>query len=196
MIVKSLGPVIDDRSWCLILAAAPDETSVSKQQYYADRYNVFWDVIATASGFELPLTYKERIAYLKAKRIALWYVAAECEREGDIDSSIRNEKPNDFAWLYSAYPGLKSLLFNGAKAERLYKKHFGAPSGKHRLPFDFKWGWATMPSTNATPVRPMRYVRPCADRLGRGSRYVDSFVFGRVAEYDKATEETSDTGAG
>src|SRR5215212_868760 len=185
MIVKSLEPVIDERAWFLILGAAPDETSVSRRQYYADRYNIFWDVLATASGFELPLTYEERIGYLRAKRIALWYVIAACEREGDIDSSIRNEQPNDFAWLYSTYPGLKSVLFNGAKAERLYRRYFGNPSQKHRLPFDFPWGWATMPSTSATPVRPMRYVRPCADRMRLGSRYVDSFVFKRLAGYDK-----------
>ncbi|MFL5734561.1 MAG: DNA-deoxyinosine glycosylase [Chloroflexia bacterium] len=184
MIVKSLEPVIDEGVRCLVLGAAPDETSARMRQYYADRYNIFWDVIAMASRFEMPLGYCDRLEYLKARGLALWYVIEECEREGDIDSSIRNERPNDFEWLLGALPGIKTVVFNGAKAERLYRRHFGLPSApgtvdRHRLPFHF--AWVTIPSTSATPVKPMRYVKPCAERLGLGMRCVQSLVFREMA---------------
>lgn len=194
MPVKSLKPVVDERSRFLILGATPSELAVERRRYYPDPYNVFWDVISAASGFELPLTYPERIEYLLAKGIALWFVLAECEREDDADSTIRGERPNDFAGLFSAYPGISTVLFNGSKAERLYKKYFGLPSAdpwSHRLPVQF--AWATMPSTSATPVKPMRRFRP--GRFERGKLLVHSMIFEPLALVSGAPDNQSHPGS-
>ena len=189
MLVKSLPPVIDAGARFLILGAAPDETSYQRKHYYADKYNVFWHVLAIAANNELPVGYIEQTAFLKRKGIALWYVLAECEREGDVDSSIRDEVPNDFAWLFASYPSVKTVLFNGKNARRLYKKHFGLPPGRRWLPASFDC--ATMPSTSATPVMPMRYVKPCAERLERGRLCLDRFIFQRIAEYERSVAPAS-----
>src|SRR3954451_6615368 len=163
--VRSLPPVIDQRSRCLILGCAPSELAAHRWQYYPDPYNNFWDVVATAFGFELPLTYDERVTFVLAQGLALWYVAAECERADDVDSSIKDEVPNDLEWLFATYPGIKAVLFNGSKARRLYRRYFGTPSEPRQgrsLPRRLRW--ATLPSTSATPVRPIRYMKPAREK--------------------------------
>ncbi|UZM99346.1 hypothetical protein OL548_02860 [Lysinibacillus sp. MHQ-1] len=42
-----------------------------------------------------------------------------------MDAAIRNEKPNDFQTLFETYPNIKLVLFNGAKAFDVFKKHIG-----------------------------------------------------------------------
>jgi hypoxanthine-DNA glycosylase len=49
--------------------------------------------------------------------IAVWDVIASCRREGSLDSAIRDETVNDFDGFLAAHPRVRTVLFNGAKAE-------------------------------------------------------------------------------
>jgi G:T/U mismatch-specific DNA glycosylase len=79
--------------------------------------------------------------------IALWDVIDKCRRIGSLDSNIEKAAVNDFESLYSKYPNLKLVVFNGAKAYELYKKQVGC----NRSDLDYK----LLPSTS--PAHTMKY---------------------------------------
>jgi len=98
----------------LILGSFPSEASLAARQYYAHRQNQFWKILGAI--LEQPLfemVYARRLETVQAARIAIWDVYAECERQGSLDSAIRNGKPNDFAGLRKSAPALRRVLFNG-----------------------------------------------------------------------------------
>lgn len=103
----------------------PGKQSLVKQQYYGNPRNHFWPIIGQLLQVEVPEDYCERIALLKKREIGLWDTIEACEREGSLDAAIRNEKPNDFQTLFETYPNIKLVLFNGAKAIDVFKKHIG-----------------------------------------------------------------------
>jgi len=49
-------------------------------------------------------------------------VIGSCERAGSLDSAIRNEAPNDFATFFALHPAVRTVLFNGAKAEQSFRR--------------------------------------------------------------------------
>lgn len=65
-----------------------------------------------------PDSYADRCAWLLDRGLGLWDVYQSCEREGSLDTSIRNARLNDFAALRSVCPRLAALAHNGAESFR------------------------------------------------------------------------------
>lgn len=124
-VVRSFPPIVDSNSRILILGSMPGQESLRKQQYYAHPRNQFWKIIFTL--FEEPIeeSYSKRIAFLRDRGIALWDVINVCFREGSLDSSIKEEKVNDFKAFFSQYPNIKYVYFNGVKAYETFRKKIG-----------------------------------------------------------------------
>lgn len=123
--VKSLSPVIDRHAKALILGSVPGKESLEKQQYYANSRNSFWKIIFSLYDFNVEESYNKRIDFIQEKNIALWDVIKVCDREGSLDSNIKNEKPNDFVSLFKEYPNIEFVLFNGTKAYEVFRKQVG-----------------------------------------------------------------------
>lgn len=123
--IYSFPPIIEDSSRVLILGSMPGVESLRLQQYYANPRNQFWTMIYSLFGAPVSREYEERICFLKGKKIALWDVIENCQREGSLDSNIRAEKVNDFPSLFNTYPNLSTVLFNGGKAYETYKRWVG-----------------------------------------------------------------------
>lgn len=123
--ITSFAPVVDQNSHLLILGSMPGVESLNKSEYYGNPRNQFWKIIYQIFETELQSTYHQKLQFLISKGIALWDVIESCEREGSLDSNIRNEIPNDFASFFSKYPNICYVVFNGAKAFDTYKKHIG-----------------------------------------------------------------------
>jgi hypoxanthine-DNA glycosylase len=109
----------------LILGSMPGQVSLAQSQYYAHPRNLFWIFMQTLFDIDKCLSYDERILALKAQKIALWDVYAECYREGSLDVSITAStiRCNDFVSFFKAYPNIHTIFFNGKAAEKAYKKH-------------------------------------------------------------------------
>lgn len=117
----------------------PGVASLRKQQYYGYKQNHFWKLVYSLFNLSPEQDYASKIAFLRKKRIALWDVLKCCEREGSLDSNIRNPETNDFEWLFKTYPGIHHIYFNGATAESYFKKKIipyldSFPSKMSRLP--------------------------------------------------------------
>jgi len=119
-----LPPIADKRATILILGTMPGEESLEKNEYYANPRNVFWKIMAELFGFRYDENYKEsyekRTRILKENKIALWDVMEACERQGSLDSAIKKIIENDFESFYRDHPNIRSVFFNGAKAEKAY----------------------------------------------------------------------------
>lgn len=114
---KGLAPIIDKSTRILILGSLPSDESIRKQQYYGNPVNDFWRLISEIIGEDItPLDYSTRIGKLQKHGIGLWDVLFASERDGSMDSNIKNEEINDFSNLKNVAPNLRLVCFNGKKA--------------------------------------------------------------------------------
>lgn len=123
--ISSFLPIIDEHSHILILGSIPGQESLRRQEYYANQRNHFWRILFDLYSMPLPGEYSQRISLIKKQGIALWDVIESCLREGSLDSNIEYENPNDFNWLFSKYPNIKFVFFNGGKAFEVFRKKVG-----------------------------------------------------------------------
>jgi hypoxanthine-DNA glycosylase len=125
MIIKSFPPIINSQSKLLVLGTIPGEESLRQQQYYAHKQNLFWKILSQVLHEPFTLDYEEKKQMLLRHNIALWDVCQSCIRKGSLDSDIKDVVPNTIDVLIKKYPTIKTIAFNGKKAEALYNKHFG-----------------------------------------------------------------------
>ena len=122
-LLQCFPPVASSQARVLILGSMPGVRSLEANQYYAHPRNQFWPMIEAVLGIPVSLPYAERCRLLTAKGIALWDVIGRCERNGSLDSAIRNDtlQPNDFARFFSGHRALVEVFFNGGKAEEVFR---------------------------------------------------------------------------
>lgn len=126
---KAFEPIVNPDAQILILGTMPGEKSLELQEYYGNRGNQFWRIMHAVLDKPLTHDYSEKIQLLKHNYIALWDVLQYCEREGSLDSNIKNEVPNDFEAFYKAYPKLKYVFFSSKNAAAYYDKYVGRRKG-------------------------------------------------------------------
>ena len=120
--LTGLAPVSRPDARVLLLGSMPGAASLAQQQYYGHPRNHFWPMMAELFGFDEALAYPERLQALQRSKVALWDVLQHCERQGSLDSAIRNETPNDFAGFFQQHQQLQLIAFNGKKAEASFRK--------------------------------------------------------------------------
>lgn len=117
-----LPPVIAPSTVLLVLGSFPGAASLAAQQYYAHPQNHFWKILqALWPGSPLPTgagSYPLRTEWLIQRGLGLWDVYASCEREGSLDTRIRNAEVNDFASLRARCPRLAAIAHNGGESYR------------------------------------------------------------------------------
>lgn len=81
----------------------------------------------------LVLAYPARLQTLQAHGVGLWDVVAEAQRQGSLDSSIRERSDNDLPGLLKTLPQLKTIAFNGGTAAKLGLKILGQQARDYRI---------------------------------------------------------------
>ncbi|TAN84300.1 MAG: DNA-deoxyinosine glycosylase [Gallionella sp.] len=147
--IHSFPPIEDSAASVLILGSMPGKESLRAGQYYAHRRNAFWPIMGDLTGAAPVLPYESRTRILKAAGIALWDVLASCARGSSMDSDIDEAsiRPNDFVPFFLAHPDITDVFFNGAMAEKCFRK-FVRPLLEHR-PLHYRRLPSTSPA-NAT----------------------------------------------
>ena len=118
---KSFAPIADEDSRILILGSMPGIKSLEQQEYYAHPQNRFWRLLALLLQEEVPQDYAAKQALLHKHHVALWDTLGYCERDGSLDSNIKNEAPNAVVELAGELPHLQAVVCNGGAA---FKKYF------------------------------------------------------------------------
>lgn len=122
LVINGFDPIVGDVPIVLILGSMPSVTSLDKQEYYGFKYNRFWSIMAEYLNRSF-LSYEDKVKALQQHHIALWDVIASCEREGSLDSKIRNEQINPIDTFLCEHPSIQMVICNGKKSYELYKKH-------------------------------------------------------------------------
>lgn len=120
--IYGFAPVWRSDARLLILGSMPSVESLKQGFYYAHPRNAFWPMMAEILGEQAPASVEEKKEMLVRRRIALWDSACSCEREGSLDSAIREPKASDFETLYRNCPEIRHVFFNGAAACQLYRR--------------------------------------------------------------------------
>lgn len=118
--LTGLPPIARADACVLVLGSMPGAASLLAGQYYAHRQNRFWPYMAALTHAEITLPYPQRVQRLQESGIAVWDVIAHCQREGSLDSAIRDEAANDFGEFFARHAHIDTVLFNGAKAEATF----------------------------------------------------------------------------
>ena len=155
--IIAFPPVAPPNARTLILGSMPSVESLRQGFYYAHPRNAFWPMLAEIFGEPTPADIPGKIALLEKHDLALWDALHACEREGSLDSAIREPEANDFGALFERCPRIGRILFNGGTAERMFMKYCGEWSAGRRC--------ARMPSTS--PAYTIPYERKLA--LWRGA---------------------------
>ena len=138
------APLVDKNTKFLVIGTMPGKASLSAAEYYAFKHNAFWTIIFKLSDNKAQ-NYSEKIKLLKQLRIGLWDNLKACEREGSLDSDIKQAEPNDFEKLLLEFPNIKKLLFNGQKSFAFFKKYHPKLLEKYES--------AVLPSTSPANAR-------------------------------------------
>ncbi len=121
---EGFPPIERESSHTLILGTGPSVRSLLKQQYYGHERNAFWPIMHSLFDRKTE-TYEEKWLLLLEHDIALWDVLANFRREGSLDSAYKEVVPNDLKPFLESHQNIRKVLFNGKKAEALYKKLIG-----------------------------------------------------------------------
>ena len=119
-----LAPIVDKYCKILILGSLPSELSIYHTQYYANPRNHFWQIILPILQEPMFDRYEDKIQALLKHNIALWDVIRFAERDGSLDSSIKNAVPNDLEKFLYKYKNIKKIVLNGNEAAKQYEKYF------------------------------------------------------------------------
>ena len=150
--IIAFAPVAPPGARLLILGSMPSVESLNQGFYYAHPRNAFWRILAEVYAEPFPEDIPGRIALLHRHDIALWDVLHSCQRQGSLDSAIREAKVHNFAGLFDRCPGIERILFNGATAHNLFVKHASRYLDGRQ--------WVRMPSTS--PAYTLSYERKLA----------------------------------
>ena len=123
--VQSFDPVSRHDARILVLGSMPGVISLQQQQYYAHPRNAFWPIMSHLFGFDADLPYAERCRFLMDNGVAVWDVLKACKRPGSLDASIvaSTMVVNDFPAFLLQHPGIGTICFNGATAEKTFLRH-------------------------------------------------------------------------
>jgi TDG/mug DNA glycosylase family protein len=140
--INSFNAIVGSESRILILGSMPGNESLRQHQYYAQKTNTFWKIMFELFDNPFSEDYELRKKLILDNKLALWDVLSTCEREGSLDSRIRNEVANDFESLFREYPHIDTIYFNGKKAYDSYKRWIGFDE-------DSRKNYVRLPSTSA-----------------------------------------------
>ena len=119
--LHGLPPLVTAHTRMLVLGSFPSATSLARQQYYAHPQNAFWRLLQAIWPTSLMPDadhYQQRVAWLLNKGLGLWDVYASCERDGSLDTAIRQPQVNDLADLLRHCPDLRLMAHNGGESFR------------------------------------------------------------------------------
>ena len=123
--IQGFPPLSRPDARILILGSMPSQESLARRRYYAHPRNSFWPIMATLLEITEESAYEERTEQVTARGIAIWDVLQSCIRPGSLDSAIDNSTmvSNDFPAFFTAHDQIRTVFFNGAKAESVYLRH-------------------------------------------------------------------------
>ena len=121
--IYSFKPIYDKNSKILILGSMASVESLKQGFYYMHPRNRFWSTMAKITGKPVPESIDGKRAFLLENGIALMDSIYSCDREGSLDSDIKNAVPSDIPAVLAA-THIKAVFCNGKKSYAVAKKAY------------------------------------------------------------------------
>jgi hypoxanthine-DNA glycosylase len=133
---EGLPPIITVDARVLVLGSFPSERSLASGEYYANRRNQFWSLLAAVFEFDAEAPYAQRVEAATSRGVALWDVVHSCRRVGSMDAKIDRSTlvVNDIGPLLGEHPAIERIFVNGLTAFELFARHVDTPLQAVRLP--------------------------------------------------------------
>ena len=136
--LTALTPLVSSHTRLLILGSFPGAASLRAQQYYGHPRNHFWRILQAiwpSGALDMcASSYQIRSEWLLSKNLGVWDVYASCEREGSLDSNIRQAVLNDFSGLTRLCPHLEAIAHNGGESFKHARHSSALGLPVYRLP--------------------------------------------------------------
>jgi len=151
LLCQGFPPIIGQNSKVVILGTMPSVASLEAAFYYSHPRNAFWPIMAALLQQQVE-TVAEKRRLIEHSPFVLWDVLQSCERQGSLDSAIKQPQANDFSALAKQYPSIEAVAFNGQKSWQLFQVHV---IKKRTLPEAVMQGWEflQLPSTSPANAR-------------------------------------------
>lgn len=134
-LLTGLAPVIASDTRLVVLGSFPGVMSLQMQQYYAHPRNHFWPLLSALWRVDLTaMPYAHRLTELLTRGLGLWDVYAACEREGSLDTSIKNSQRNDLTSLPRLASQLRAVAHNGGESAKAMRHTLALGVPAVRLP--------------------------------------------------------------
>ena len=142
----------------LILGTFPGEESLKTGEYYANKRNRFWLVLAEIFGEPKPETKEQKDSLLERRHIALWDLFESVDRENSLDKNIKDGVTNNIAGFLQKYPTIKTILIAGRKAYKEFKRR-KAKKKEENLQIDIPYKYVPSTSGANTKFKPDKWVK-------------------------------------
>ena len=121
--INCFDPIVDGNTKVVILGTLPGIESIIAGEYYKNSRNCFWRIMYALFDETITNDYAEKCSFLLRHEIGIWDVLDSATREGNDDLNIANPTVNDFTAFFKKYPSIKGIIFNGKKAEKIFKRY-------------------------------------------------------------------------
>ena len=121
--IEGFNPIVSSQPKIMILGSAPSIKSLEENEYYGNIRNSFWKILSEIYGYQAFKDYYEKKQLILDNNIILWDVIKTCNREGSLDSQIKDVVVNELVEIIDSNKSLRVVFFNGKKSFNLYKKH-------------------------------------------------------------------------
>ena len=121
--IYSFEPIFDNNSRVLILGSMASVKSLEKGFYYMHPRNRFWTTIGQVAGEQVPESIEGKRDFLLTHKIALMDIIYSCNRDGSLDSDIKDAVPNDIMQVIKT-GNIQAVFCNGRKSYEIAKKTY------------------------------------------------------------------------
>ena len=121
--IYSFEPIFDENSRVLILGSMASVKSLELGFYYMHPRNRFWKTIEKIVGESVPESIEGKKDWLLAHNIALMDIIYSCNRDGSLDSDIKDVTPNDIVKVMKT-ANIQAVFCNGKKSFAISKKTY------------------------------------------------------------------------
>ncbi|MBD5085922.1 MAG: DNA-deoxyinosine glycosylase [Clostridiales bacterium] len=121
--IYSFEPIFNENSRVLILGSMASVKSLERGFYYMHPRNRFWTTIGEVAGESVPESIDGKKQWLLTHNIALMDIIYSCNRDGSLDSDIKDVVPNDIVNVIKK-ANIQAIFCNGRKSYEIAKKTY------------------------------------------------------------------------
>jgi len=120
---------VGDSPYVLILGTFPGEKSLKSHAYYQNKSrNSFYKIMGKLFDRSEDMSDFD---FITGNHIALWDCMKNADREGSLDSNIKDYVPNSISEFLKQHPTIRAIILNGTgDTTKVFNKHFSDLYGR------------------------------------------------------------------